>query len=149
MTIVKFPAIKEKKTGWDDRELQRFVDACDPSFATGEATSWDVGATELGEPQFYVIGPPPEHDCILMVSRLGRLYVLEDGKGAVLLEHDNPALMADHICAVLRRKRMAITARLAVAWCAIRELFEEKVEPIMAEPLDLINHYGPYAASLI
>ena len=37
------------------------------------------GTTEHGDPQVYLIGPPPDYDCILSISRLGRLYVIEDG----------------------------------------------------------------------
>jgi hypothetical protein len=146
MTIVKFP---KDRTGWCCSELQWLVGACGHSCSVGDISGWDTGVTELGEPQFYVIGPPPEHDCLLVVSRLGRLYVLEDGKGAILLEHDNPALMAEHLCAALRRQKLALTVRLALAWCAVREFLEEKVEPIVAEPIDVISHYGPYVASLV
>jgi hypothetical protein len=150
MTVLRFPAVKEKTLhGWHASELQCFVGACSRSVSNGEATGWEIGATELGEPQFYVIGPPPDHDCVLMVSRLGRLYVLEDGRGCVMFEHDNPAMMAEHMYAALRRRKLAITARLVAAWCAVREIFEEKIEPIMAEPLDLINHYGPQVAALV
>lgn len=148
MTIVRFPEPKEK-TGWCNRELQLLVGACGQSSSLGHVSGWDVGATERGEPQFYVIGPPPEHECILMVSRLGRLYVLEDGNGVVLLEHDNPAITAERMCAALRRQKLALTVRLGLAWCAVREFFEEKIEPIVAEPIDAISHYGPYVASLV
>jgi hypothetical protein len=37
----------------------------------------------------FLVGPPPDYDCITSISRLGRLYVIEDGAGRVLFEHDN------------------------------------------------------------
>ena len=50
------------------------------------ARSWETGVTERGEPQFYVIGPDPDQRCVTCVSRLGAVYVLEDGSGRVLAE---------------------------------------------------------------
>jgi hypothetical protein len=94
------------------------------------------------------MGTPPEEDCILVVSRLGRLYVVEDGRGTVMFEHDNPMIVAEQVCSTLREQKTAIIARIAVAWCAFREFLEEKVEPVMAEPIDLISHYGPQLVSL-
>jgi hypothetical protein len=43
-------------------------------------------ATERGGPQFYLLGPAPEHDCALCVSRLAQGYVLEDGIGRLIGE---------------------------------------------------------------
>ena len=75
-----------------------------------------------------LLGPPPDYDCILSISRLGRLYVIEDGHGRVLFEHDNPMLLAEQATAALRRRKASLVARIAVAWCALREAFEEKTE---------------------
>ena len=149
MTIVSFPIPAERaQQGWQKSDLKHFTGACAPSVASGDAAGWEIGETELGEPQLYVMGPPPDHECILVISRLGRLYVVEDGKGEVLFEHDNPMMVAEQVCTSLRRQRTAIVARIAVAWCAIREFLEEKVEPVMAEPIELISHYGPHFAAL-
>lgn len=149
MTVVNFPNSAERNTpGWHTGDLKHLTGACAPAVANGDATGWEIGETDAGDPQLYVLGPPPDHECILVISRLGRLYVVEDGKGEVLFEHDNPMMVAERVCASLRRQKTAIVARIAVAWCAFREFLEEKVEPVMAEPIELISHYGPHFASL-
>jgi hypothetical protein len=149
MRLLKFPDVAEEKScGWRGAEVAQFTSACAPSVCSGDISGWEIGETELCEPQLYVIGPPPDYDCSLVVSRVGRLYVLEDGAGNVLFEHSDPLRLADQIYAALRRNRAAITARMAVAWCVAREFFEEKIEPVMAEPIELISHYGSYAATL-
>ena len=53
-----------------------------------------MGMTEVGDPQFYLLGRPPHDECILCISRLGRLYVLEDGHGQVLFEHNSLLVLA-------------------------------------------------------
>jgi hypothetical protein len=118
------------------------------AIAMGEASTWYVGVTERNDPQFFLIGPPPEHDCILAISRLGRLYVIEDGTGHVLFESNNPTLLAEQTVAALRRRKMAIVARVAVAWGALREFCEEKTEAL-AEHIELIAHFAPQFAPLV
>jgi hypothetical protein len=134
---------------WQVSELQVLTGACAASVSRGQASGWEVGATERGDPQLYLIGNPPEHDCVLCISRLGRLYVLEDGEGRVLFEHDSVMLLAEQMRAVLARQKGAIVARLAIAWCFIRETFEEKVEPLMGEPAELLAHVAPQFAALV
>ena len=43
---------------------------------------------------------------------------------------------------------MAATARIAVAWCALREAVEEKTEAMMAEPMEILTHLAPQLATL-
>ena len=149
MSVVNFPTSSERVArGWHTSDLKQLTGACAPAVASGDAAGWEIGETEMGDPQLYVMGPPPDHECILVISRLGRLYVVEDGKGEILFEHDNPMMVAEQVCTSLRRQKTAIMARMAVAWCAFREFIEEKVEPVMAEPIELISHYGPHFASL-
>jgi hypothetical protein len=148
MTVLKFQRLPETvPDGWQSAELQQMVSACAASLASGEASGWDVGCTETGDPQVYLLGPPPDYDCILCISRLGRLYLMEDGNGRVLFEHDNPMLMAEQAAAALRRRRIAIAARLALAWCALREVFEEKTEALLGEPMELLAHVAPQLAA--
>jgi hypothetical protein len=134
--------------GWRSAELQRVVGACAESIATGDASGWEVGKTEYGDPQLYLIGPAPDYDCILCVSRVGGRYLIEDGDGHVLYEHGDLMLLAEQACAALRRRRGAIAARIAVGWCALREFFEEKTEAMMAEPLEVLSHVAPQLAAL-
>jgi len=148
MNIVQFPHAKELPQGWQASELTRLTNTCAASIPNGDVSGWEVGQTEYGDPQLYLLGPAPEHDCILSISRLGRLYVLEDGKGQVLLENDDIMMMAEQTCSALRRRKVELIARLTVCWCAVREFFEEKVEPMMAEPMEVVSHFAPHLAAL-
>ena len=149
MNVVKFPPVAIQATdGWRSAELQQFLAMSSVAIAAGEASGWDVGVTERGDPQVFLVGPPPDYDCILSISRLGRLYVIEDGAGRVLFEHDNPMLLTEQATAALRRRKTAIIARVTVAWCALREAFEEKTEAMMAEPMELLSHIAPQLAAL-
>jgi hypothetical protein len=134
--------------GWHSSELQQVMQTCAASIAAGEASGWEIGATELGDPQVYLVGPQPDYDCILCISRIGRRYLIEDGNGNLVFEHDNPMLLAEQATAALRRRRAAIVARIAVAWGALREAVEEKTEALMAEPLELLSHMAPQLAAL-
>ena len=149
MNVVKFPVPSEKaQKEWQAAELQQFLAVSAHAVAAGEASGWEVGVTESGDPQVYLLGPPPDFECILTISRLGRLYVIEDGAGRVLFEHDNPMLLAEQATAALRRGKAAIVARVTVAGCALREAFEEKAEAMMAEPMELLAHVAPQLAAL-
>jgi hypothetical protein len=149
MSVLQFRQPAQCPRGWHADEVHRLKGACTPSIATGEAAGFEIGATETGDPQLYLLGPAPEHACILSVSRLGRLYVLEDGSGRVLFEHGSLDVLTQEIRGALRRTRSDIVARLAVAWCGIREFFEEKVEPILAEPVEILTHVAPQLAALV
>src|SRR5262249_30810728 len=98
-------------------------------------------------PQLYLLGQPPDDECILCISRLGRLYVLEDGAGQVLAEHNSLLTLAEQAKRALQKQRARIIGRAAVLWCAIRELFEEKLEPIMGEREELLTHLVPQLAA--
>jgi hypothetical protein len=149
MTVVKFPTRPEKVSeNWQPAELRQFLAVLADAIAAGEASGWEIGVTERNDPQVYLLGPPPDYDCILTISRLGRLYVIEDGHGRVLFEHDNPMLLAEQATAALRRRKASLVARIAVAWCALREAFEEKTEVMMAEPIELLTHVAPQLAAL-
>jgi len=148
MSVVEFPIGCVRRDGWTAAELTQVVAGVAHSVETGAATGWEVGATESGDPQFYLLGPPPDHDCILCVSRLGALYVLEDGSGRILREHDSLQVLAETARSFLRAKKAAIVARVAVIWCAAREIFEEKMEAMLGEGEDLLVHVAPQLAAL-
>ena len=148
MNVIHFPRVPGLPQGWQTNELAQLTNACAASIPSGDVTGWEVGVTEHDDPQLYLIGPAPDHDCILSISRLGRLYVLEDGKGHVLFENDNIMLVAEQTCGALRKRKAEIVARLTVCWCAVREFFEEKVEPILAEPMEVVTHFAPHFAAI-
>ena len=148
MNVLQFSRAQALPQGWQASELTRLTNACAASIPNGEISGWEVGQTEYGDPQLYLLGPAPDYDCILSVSRLGRLYVLEDGKGQVMFENDDILQLAEQTCNALRKRKAELVARLTVCWCAVREFFEEKVEPMMAEPIEVVSHFAPHFAAL-
>ena len=115
MTILPFPT-RHEAAPWHSRELTEVLGACAESISRGEASGWEVGRTETGDPQFYLLGPEPDYECLLCISRLGRAYVLEDGNGRVLIEDNGLVTMAQNVRDVLKRKKTAIVARIALTW---------------------------------
>ena len=148
MTVVKFPRRSLASDGWRSAEVQQFLEVSTQAIAAGEASGWEVASTEQGDPQVFLIGPPPNFDCILSISRLGNTYVIEDGAGRVLFEHDNPMRLAEQAKTALRRRKNALVARVAAAWFALREAVEEKTEAMMAEPMEILTHLAPQLAAL-
>jgi len=147
MNVVEFPG-RWRPGGWTAIELKQVVAGVGPSFERGEAVAWEVGVTETGDPQFYLIGPPPDHDCILCVSRLGPLYVLEDGSGRVLFEHASLRSLAETARSFLHARKAKFVARWALVWCAIREILAEKTEALLSGGEDFLVHFAPQIAAL-
>lgn len=148
MTIVRFQR-RETMHSWQKVEMSALLAACGASLDQGTISGWEVGETETGDPQLYLLGPAPDHECLLCISRLGRLYVLEDGQGRVVYEHDSMDLLAEQVRGSLRRTKSAIAARAVVAWLALKETFEERVEPAMAEPMEILTHFAPQLAVIL
>lgn len=149
MTVVmKFPDRRSQPQGWQTDELQQIVGACSGSIANGEASGWEIGATELGDPQLYLIGTPPHYDCILCISRVGGRYVIEDGVGRVLFEQESPVLLAEQALSALHRRRSLLLAKIVVVWYAFREAVEEKAEALTVEPMQVLAQIAPQLVSL-
>jgi hypothetical protein len=148
MTVIAFDSKLPQRDGsWRAGELKAIMDSFAAQLSTGEAGGWDVGATEIGDPQFYLLGPPPHEDCILCISRLDRIYVLEDGAGRVLFEHNSIVTLAEQARSILQKKKAQIVARAALLWCAAREMFEEKLEAVVGESEELLTHFVPQLAA--
>ena len=147
MSVVEFPLKRSRQDGWSASEFKQVVAGVAPSVESGEAVGWDVGTTEAGDPQFYLLGPAPDHDCILCISRLGSLYVLEDGAGEIVSEHVSLQALAETARSFLRARKAAIVARAALVWYAVREIFEEKMEAMLGEGEDLLVHFAPQLAA--
>src|ERR1700754_2593102 len=116
MTVLEFAPLNKLPAGWQSAEVQKLLASCAISLKSGDASSWEVGKTEAGDPQLYLLGPAPNYDCILCVSRLGRLYVLEDGEGNILSEARNLSVLIQQIRAALSRRKMMIAAKMAILW---------------------------------
>ena len=148
MTEIAFqPKVLQLEGPWRSGELNTIVERLAPESSRGGARRWDVGITDIGDPQFYLLGPPHD-ECILCISRLGRLYVLEDGHGQLLFEHNSLLALAEHARVVLQKKKTQIVARVALVWCAVRETIEEKLDAVVVEGEELLAHCVPQLAAL-
>ena len=131
MNIVEFP--RRDSAGspeWRTDELRQLTELFG---ADGAPVTWEVGATEAGDPQFYLLGPAPDHDCMLCVSRLAHGYVLEDGAGRILCEAPALHLFAEQAARAVAGAGRSFVARAALLICAIRLTIEEKLEPVFEE----------------
>ena len=148
MTVIDFTLPRKLPDGWQFAEVQKLISGCAGSLASGEASGWDIGKTEAGDPQLYLLGPAPDYDCMLCVSRLGGLYVLEDGNGRVLFEHRSLMLVSQQLRSAVCRRKMMIIAKATLLGAAVRQTVEEKIEPLLAEPMELATHFAPQIAAL-
>ena len=150
MTVVAFKSPPGDSETWRHDELQQLVGVFAAHAARGDATDWAVGTTESGDPQFYILGVRPAQDCVLSVSRLGRDYVLENGEGAVIDTDHNLALIAEEATRLsLSSRNAGILARIGLGWVAIRHHYEEKIEPLFAEPMEVVTHFFPQMAAIV
>lgn len=138
-------AFRESQSGrWTETELRILAEALD---AGRRGQGWEAGLTDQGDAQFYLLGP--DQGCTLCVSRIGRLYVLEDGEGTLLFEHGSLQLVAMHAQRALRRTRWPLVARVVMVWCAIRHMIHDRVEPILLEGEELLVHIAPQLAAYV
>jgi hypothetical protein len=142
MSVVAF---KRKQTAgsWNEAELNTIVAALNVALASGTGREWETGMTELGDPQFYLLGPLPDQACELCVSRIGGRYILEDGSGRLLFEHRSLALVAMHAKAAARSAPWPLVAHVILLWCAVRQIIHEKLEPWLADGEELLVDLAP------
>ena len=146
MSVVAF----ERKPGaglWSETELNTMVAALNIAIAPDDGRGWETGMTETDDAQFYLLGPLPDQACELCVSRIGGRYILEDGSGRLLFEHQSLALVALHARAAVRSKHGWLVARAVLLWCTIRHMIHDKVEPLLAEGEELFVELAPQLAA--
>lgn len=120
-------------TGWRQHELQALLGLYALHARSRTSGGWDTGTTEFSQPQFYVLGTEPDADCVLCISRLGRLYVLEDGSGRCLMESDSlPAIIEYARERVPGSRLSSVATRLGVALFALRVTWDDKIQPVLA-----------------
>lgn len=150
MTVIPFAGhCGDRESLWQNAELSLLLSIYNAHRGEGEASGWGIGATECGNPQFYILGLLPEQDCTASITRIGRLYILEDGRGQVIAESVSLAAIAERALAINRGRKMQFLAGLGSGWVAAREFFEEKLEPLMAESLEVATHVFPQLATLV
>jgi hypothetical protein len=145
MSVVAFER-RQDAAAWTEAELNTIVTALQAAMAPATGRSWETGATESGDVQFYLLGPRPEQACELCLSRVGRQYILEDGSGRLLFEHRNLDLVVLHAkAAVSSSPRLMV--RAIMVWCAVRNTIEEKFEPLLVEGEELLVQVAPQLAA--
>jgi len=146
MSVLTF----ERKQGaelWSEAELHILIPALNAALASEDGREWETGMTERGDAQFYLLGPLPDQACELCVSRICGRYILEDGSGRLLFEHQSLAVIALHAKAAVRSTRWSLVARAVLLWCMIRHTIHEKVEPLLIESEEILVHLAPQLAA--
>jgi hypothetical protein len=151
MTVVPFvPRREVPETGeWRLEELLELSRLMRLLSGRVGAQSWETGATERGDPQFYALGPQPEQACVACVSRVGSMYVLEDGAGRVLAEDRLlPDLVRSAGRSIPRPRRVPLAARVLLATCTARAMVEEKMA-FFEESAEILTRIAPPLAAFI
>jgi hypothetical protein len=146
MSVVAFER-KRNEVLWSEAELDTIVAALNVAIAAGDGRGWETGMTEKGDAQLYLLGPLPDQACELCVSRIGGRYILEDGSGRFLFEHQSLALVALHAKAAIRSSWSGLVARVALLWCTIRHMIHDRLEPLLAESEEMLVHLAPQLAA--
>lgn len=147
MSVVAFER-KQDAAMWTEAELNTIVSALHAALAPATGRTWETGATESGDAQFYLLGSRPEQACELCVSRIGRRYILEDGSGRLLFEHKNLDLVVLHAKAAVSSTPW-LMVRVITLWCAIRSAIQEKFEPILIEGEEILVQVAPQLAAFV
>ena len=147
--IVAFQA-PERPPCWRQEELQQLVQLHSAHGSRGGNASWSLGQTETADPQFYIVGQAPELDCIMCVTRIGRLYVLEDGGGSIVAEDARLECITKAAARMLaRRGRLSFVARSLIGLCAFRAVLDQKIELMLAESMEHVSRFAPQLAALV
>ena len=145
MSVVAFER-KQNDGEWSERELSTITAALNAALARSTGRAWEIGMTEKGDAQFYLLGPLPDQACELCVSRIGGRYILEDGSGRLLFEHRNLDLVVLHARAAIPSTSW-LMVRVIILWCAIRNVLHERIEPMLAEGEELLVQWAPQLAA--
>jgi hypothetical protein len=145
MSVVAFER-KQNDGEWSERELSTITAALNAALAPSTGRAWEIGMTEKGDAQFYLLGPLPDQACELCVSRIGGRYILEDGSGRLLFEHRNLDLVVLHARAAIPSTSW-LMVRVIILWCAIRNVLHERIEPMLAEGEELLVQWAPQLAA--
>ena len=149
MSVIIFPVRSFlDPRSWSSQELETLVALHEEGMAHGEAFAWDVGATELNDPQFYILGRAPNLECLLTISRVGSIYVLENGRGQVLQESPSLDSIAESASRAISGRRAGLVSRFIVGFGGARAAIEERWEPMLAESEELLLRVAPQLAML-
>ena len=146
--VVAFRA-PERPRCWRQDELQQLMALHSACEQRRSGCSWSVGLTELGDPQFYMVGDAPELDCLMCVTRIGRLYVLEDGAGTIVLEDARLERIVQAGSKMLSRRHLSFIARSLIGLAAFRAVLDQKAEFMLAESMEHVARIAPQLAAFV
>jgi hypothetical protein len=141
-------AFEPKSSEWRQSELDSLLKVLSPVFSLRGASGWEVDRTEAGDPQFYLLGPKPEQECILCVSRVGHTYIVNDGEGQHIVDLGNVEALSGHVQGLLKRYGARTLAKMMLVLCAARQALQDKIEPLFEEGDELLLHFAPQLAAL-
>lgn len=146
MSVLTFQRKRDREL-WSEAELQTLLIALNAALGSENGREWETGMTEKGDPQFYLLGPLPDQACQLCVSRIGARYILENGAGQFLFEHQSLPLVALHAKAAVSSRQWSLVARISLLWFTVRHTVHDKVEPLLIESEEIFFHLAPKLAA--
>lgn len=147
MNVLAFKR-KLSAEAWSEAELDTLLAALNHALASEGGRGWEAGKTENGDPQFYLLSSLSDQACELCVSRIGARYILEDGAGRLLFEHQSLPLVALHAKAAVSSRRWSLVARIVLLCCMVRHAIHDKVEPLLIEGEEILVHLAPNFVAL-
>jgi hypothetical protein len=153
MTVIVFPPKTEGgANGWTVEERNQLEALYAARTNCGEVSECAFETTEIGEPQFFLLGPAPRCDCVLSISRVSGRYVVEDGSGGFICDAAGlEEVMQTASALQLRRPATGLVPRIALGWYAFREFVEGRTEPLVGEiteVAEVLTHVVPQVAAL-
>ena len=86
----------------------------------------------------------------MCVSRLGRLYVLENGAGSLVAEDAHLDRIVQEASKMLtRRRRLSFVARSLIGLCAFRAVLDQKAEFMLAESMEHVSRFAPQLVAFV
>ena len=134
---------------WSQAELWDMTALCATSTRLSCATSWSTGKTEKGDPQFYLLND--DEDCLLCLTRIGHLYVLEDGFGGIVAESTDLKAMIEQGWRMVARPQgiSAFVVRSLFVVCTCRAILDQKIELMLTEAGEQVARFAPQLAALV
>ncbi len=73
--------------------------------------------------------------------------MLEDGQGRLLFDADNLSVIAERAALALRRGKVHVIARVMLLWCVAKQVFQERIEPLLVESEEMLAEVAPQLAA--
>ena len=151
MNVVPFtPVTARCLRSCSAHELETLVSVYAAHASRGDAVAWDISATEFDDPQFFILGPAPDFDCIVAIARVGGIYILENGTGQLLDEGASLETLAARAKLPAASLRPAsLLARITLSLTGLRLAIQEKIEPVLVESEELLLRFAPQLAAFV